>query len=75
MIHEDAGAFIVRTLAGEQPEDLPGATAITDDRLVLPLDARVGGAARWSSRAPSSTTSRAAVFATSKPAAGRRPPS
>src|SRR4051812_6427289 len=37
VIHEDAGAFIIRTLVGDQPDDVEGATAITDDRLVLPF--------------------------------------
>jgi hypothetical protein len=40
VIHEAEGAFIVRTLAGEQPTDLEGAEVLTDDRLVLPFVAR-----------------------------------
>jgi superfamily II DNA or RNA helicase len=40
VVHEDDGAFIVRTLAGDQPEDLEGATVLTEDRLLLPFTER-----------------------------------
>jgi len=39
LVHEGEGAFVVRTLSGDPPSDLRGATAVTDDRLVLPLTA------------------------------------
>jgi len=59
VIHEGAGAFIVRTLSGEPPVALRGATAVGRDRLVLAFDtsgarrlarlegAQLDDAARW----------------------------
>jgi SWI/SNF-related matrix-associated actin-dependent regulator of chromatin subfamily A-like protein 1 len=37
--YEGSGAFIVRTLSGELPDELQDATEIAEDRLVLPFDA------------------------------------
>jgi hypothetical protein len=44
--HDGRGAFILRTLSGEPPEELHGATAAGENRLLLPFDAR------WGSRLP-----------------------
>jgi SWI/SNF-related matrix-associated actin-dependent regulator 1 of chromatin subfamily A len=40
LVHEGEGAFVVRTLSGDPPDDLEGATRVTDDRAVLPLTAQ-----------------------------------
>jgi SWI/SNF-related matrix-associated actin-dependent regulator of chromatin subfamily A-like protein 1 len=37
--YEGAGAFLLRTISGNPPEELRGATAAGEARLVLPLDA------------------------------------
>ena len=38
--HEGSGAFMLRTLSGEAPEDLAGAVRVGDDRLRLPFNQR-----------------------------------
>jgi SWI/SNF-related matrix-associated actin-dependent regulator of chromatin subfamily A-like protein 1 len=38
--HEGSGAFLLRTLSGDQPGDLHGAVAVGEDRVRLPFDAR-----------------------------------
>jgi SWI/SNF-related matrix-associated actin-dependent regulator of chromatin subfamily A-like protein 1 len=37
--HKGAGAFIVRTLSGEAPDDLDGAVSIREDRFLFPFSA------------------------------------
>jgi SWI/SNF-related matrix-associated actin-dependent regulator 1 of chromatin subfamily A len=39
LVHDGEGAFVVRTLSGDQPSALDKATRVTDDRVVLPLTA------------------------------------
>ena len=38
LVHEGEGAFVVRTLFGDPPAELDGATRVTDDRVVMALD-------------------------------------
>jgi SWI/SNF-related matrix-associated actin-dependent regulator 1 of chromatin subfamily A len=40
VVHDGSGAFMLRTLSGEAPADLPGAVAVAEDRLRFPFDAR-----------------------------------
>lgn len=37
LVHEGAGAFVLRTLSGDAPADLEGAVAAAGDRLVFPF--------------------------------------